>query len=1543
MKKIVLLILIMTLIFSFTAMTVSAQETTINNNEESVYTSDLFYLYQYYLLNDPFLETFEQDISNLTSSVYDEYKNSLAMYGTAFSYALSNATSLSEICKVMLDRIGVSNYRYTDALDRANELVITMLLKNGFVNEVSKLEDTASGLIDIMGDFCKHIENISKETDVDIYDCIDLEIDYLIEQGILGYIGTGVLGSIASALKNSTNLEILGDSIKISKGIFMAIVLEDYRFSIIDSVLETQTTDSVLKDGMTRLKNQVNENFATYFLKNYIDNMMLEKICNFIGDKITDALDLNRMGLIMQICGDVVFDIVLDAPDFGDVMAFQVLCAYSSDMNGVIEKDAQKFTKGPFTSNEIFDYKDLFVMYSVISNATIQLASDIASSTENFEERFNSLFSLTIGCGLPDLIKNTKEMVTIMYGDESIEVEVESYSLALAIYYIRSAFESGQNSISFKGDAGYVHLDTTRFCLLEGILKTSMSCTDYVEAFNEKYKGVNIYDSHLRSVKETIASIPYEERVKIEKSTYSNWTYEIKNGIRLKLQSDNIDLNCVYATQEGFLGNFILGNDLMVQDSCNVKFDGTLKMLVNSNFYNYGKTVVTGDVSSNCTTFRNDGTLCVNGTFTAAGQENTKNVLINNGEMFLNNVDFSVTNWLTTQYGANSKSYISGNIKSARGYKFSETIVLNGTTTQNIYGLSAYNLIVENETDIIYRSNLGIYGDIFYINESVNIYYGNYSACIYSSPRLSIGDYGHISIMGEVQLKDNVKSNIFYVSKALIIPEGYDVTIDGNVETGVESNFYNYGKTVVTGDVSSNGTTFRNDGTLCVNGTFTAAGQENTKNVLINNGEMFLNNVDFSVTNWLTTQYGANSKSYISGNIKSARGYKFSETIVLNGTTTQNIYGLSAYNLIVENETDIIYRSNLGIYGDIFYINESVNIYYGNYSACIYSSPRLSIGDYGHISIMGEVQLKDNVKSNIFYVSKALIIPEGYDVTIDGNVETGVESNFYNYGQLSVLGEFRSLSQTFQNDGNLFVKGKFSAISQNDEDTLLNNGEMQFNSVEFDVNVQFGNNSICYIKNALTIKRDCIISDIVVLNGTEKQTLRGFAANVLILENTSSAGVVFTSAVNVFELFNHKGNKFTLYNNGVNSTFADYDSDGMKDHVDQLPTVRIEDGVWYEDGWVVGCDNDITVADLRADTIGIKNGAFSDCLNLYGVLIYKAIEYIEENVFINCPRLSYVSYAGCSGMWEKIDVGENNYELNELLKYQNHIMFRFEKHDINQCVSVCECGVIIDYHDHIWGNEVIVEGSSHLENGSKTYTCKNCKGTRVEIIEPVTGHTFDIIETSVNYRCSDATCISPALYYYSCACGAASEITFEVGEALGHSFTHYISNGDETNSEDGTKTAKCDRCDSTDTIVNVGSALGFKTEFLNAMSKISYETTTQRYTSIGYALTVYNQMNENEQAEVSNEYKRLSLMVSFYNMEARKANQEHEKVVSSVLYVGNLESVNEKNSTSYSLSQPTASKFLFVSKAQHLTKEHNVFVGDGHKAITMKCRSGKEE
>ena len=73
----------------------------------------------------------------------------------------------------------------------------------------------------------------------------------------------------------------------------------------------------------------------------------------------------------------------------------------------------------------------------------------------------------------------------------------------------------------------------------------------------------------------------------------------------------------------------------------------------------------------------------------------------------------------------------------------------------------------------------------------------------------------------------------------------------------------------------------------------------------------------------------------------------------------------------------------------------------------------------------------------------------------------------------------------------------------------------------------------------------------------------------------------------------------------------------------------------------------------------------------------------------------------------------------------------------------------------------------------------------------------------------NATCTADGTKTAKCINCPETDTVADVGSALGHSFTDYTSNGDATCTADGTKTAYCDRnCGATDTISDEGSALG---------------------------------------------------------------------------------------------------------------------------------------
>lgn len=137
------------------------------------------------------------------------------------------------------------------------------------------------------------------------------------------------------------------------------------------------------------------------------------------------------------------------------------------------------------------------------------------------------------------------------------------------------------------------------------------------------------------------------------------------------------------------------------------------------------------------------------------------------------------------------------------------------------------------------------------------------------------------------------------------------------------------------------------------------------------------------------------------------------------------------------------------------------------------------------------------------------------------------------------------------------------------------------------------------------------------------------------------------------------------------------------------------------------------------------------------------------------------------------------------------------------------CNEIRFKEEHDWNQGVITTPATEASEGVKTYTCETCGKTKTEAIDKLT-HTHSFLQENAidKYLASEATCTSPATYYYSCSCGEKSTDTFRYGEPLGHSFANYINDHNATCTTNGTKTAKCERCDATNTIENPGSALG---------------------------------------------------------------------------------------------------------------------------------------
>ena len=110
--------------------------------------------------------------------------------------------------------------------------------------------------------------------------------------------------------------------------------------------------------------------------------------------------------------------------------------------------------------------------------------------------------------------------------------------------------------------------------------------------------------------------------------------------------------------------------------------------------------------------------------------------------------------------------------------------------------------------------------------------------------------------------------------------------------------------------------------------------------------------------------------------------------------------------------------------------------------------------------------------------------------------------------------------------------------------------------------------------------------------------------------------------------------------------------------------------------------------------------------------------------------------------------------------------------------------------EHSFTNFIPNNDATTEADGTKTAKCDYCDEKKTVTDEGSkldSDHAHEYTETVI-----EPTCTEQGYTLFECECGFNYKDHFE--KALGHSFTNYVENGD------GSKTAKCDRCDETDTI-----------------------------------------------------------------------------------------------------------------------------------------------
>ncbi|MCH5317693.1 MAG: lipase family protein, partial [Eubacterium sp.] len=363
---------------------------------------------------------------------------------------------------------------------------------------------------------------------------------------------------------------------------------------------------------------------------------------------------------------------------------------------------------------------------------------------------------------------------------------------------------------------------------------------------------------------------------------------------------------------------------------------------------------------------------------------------------------------------------------------------------------------------------------------------------------------------------------------------GHKLTVSGGVGVGGEMIVSGTGNKI-NGNLSAGDIIF-NNGSLEVNGNldFNRLSMTHNDDYLLVNGDYRSSDYNFwSDENHLTAGIVEVKGNFHVGGFWGDHYYYETGThkTVFSGNGTQTIFGMGYSvnkfeNLILIN-TDVYFQD--GIY-DLTLCQDTT----------ITNANGLWI--HNDLDLNGH---KLTVSSGVDVDGKMIVSGKGSK--INGNLSAG--DIIFKNGCLEVTGNLVLNRLEMRNGSDyLLVNGKFTSHDYwTDRDYHLKAGTVE---VKGDFDIGYGWGYPCYYETG-THK--------TVLSGNDVQTVSGMYNNesqfsTLVLENKSKGGVVFNSEITVSTLFNHNGNKFTLYNDGEGSVFPDYDGDGLKDHVDPYPT-----------------------------------------------------------------------------------------------------------------------------------------------------------------------------------------------------------------------------------------------------------------------------------------------------------------------------------------------------------------------------------------------------
>ncbi len=310
------------------------------------------------------------------------------------------------------------------------------------------------------------------------------------------------------------------------------------------------------------------------------------------------------------------------------------------------------------------------------------------------------------------------------------------------------------------------------------------------------------------------------------------------------------------------------------------------------------------------------------------------------------------------------------------------------------------------------------------------------------------------------------------------------------------------------------------------------------------------------------------------------------------------------------------------------------------------------------------------------------------------------------------------------------------------------------------------------------------------------------------------------------------GHSFTSYISDNNATCTENGTETAKCDRCEVTDTRTDEGSALGHNWAEEWTTDGTAhwhECSRCDEINDKanhSGGEATCTNPaecevcgaeYGEALGHDFEHHEAKP-VTCTEIGWEAYDTCTrcDYTTYVEIPAKGHAEGEVVRENEVPASCTTAGSYDEVIYCSVCGEelsreekVIDALGHSFTNYVSDNNATCTEDGTETAKCDRCEVTDTRTDEgSALGHTESeaVRENEVPASCTAAGSYDEVIY--CSVCGEELSREEKVIDALGHSFTSYVSDNNATCTEDGTETAKCDRCEVTDTRTDEGSALG---------------------------------------------------------------------------------------------------------------------------------------